>query len=278
MTASSAPDVAARGRRLEGDSATGPVPALVWGEPAPGSPLVLAGHGGATGKDDPTFGRVCARIAAEVGAVVLAIDGPAHGERTPDLGDPAESFRAIRRTLRRPTLVADLTADWDAAIDALDASRSRPDGGLGFFGISMGTMLGMPVCAARGDVDAAVFALGGLPVVGGLGAMLAEVGVAAEAIAIAEEEDDAALRCQQVIDAAAGLGDTEVLMLQMADDRMFPLDGALELFRLLPGPKRLATWPGPHTGLGREGVDLAIGFLRRTLRPEPVADADGSLW
>lgn len=269
-------------RRLLADAPGGPLPVLVWGEPGPEVPVVLAGHGGATGKDDPTFGRVCGRIAAEARCVVVAIDGPAHGERAPTGPDPETAFRTVRRSLLRPGLIEEMAADWRAALSARDAADGASTGPLGYYGISMGTMLGLPVCAELGTVRAAVFALGGLPIPGGLARMLANEGVAPEAVAIAADEDDADHRAEQMRSAARRLAGTDVLMVQMADDELFPLEGALEVFGLLDGPKRLATWPGRHTQMGREAIDLAAGFLRRSLRA-PIADpigvtAEPALW
>ena len=43
------------------------------------------------------------------------------------------------------------------------------------------------------------------------------------------------------------------------------MDGALELFETIPGPKRMGVWPGTHVDIPPEAIALAVDFFRRTL-------------
>jgi len=67
------------------------------------------------------------------------------------------------------------------------------------------------------------------------------------------------------LDDVARVGDREVLMLNMNHDEYFVMDGALEVFDLIPGPKRMGVWPGSHVDIPPEAIAWAVEFLRRTL-------------
>jgi len=61
------------------------------------------------------------------------------------------------------------------------------------------------------------------------------------------------------------LGGREVLMLNMTRDEHFPIDGAIEVLELVPGPKRMGVWTGTHTDIPPEAIQLGVDFFRRTL-------------
>jgi hypothetical protein len=58
-----------------------------------------------------------------------------------------------------------------------------------------------------------------------------------------------------------------VLMLNMTRDEHFPIEGALEVLELIPGPKRMGVWTGVHADIPPEAIQLAVDFFRRTLTP-----------
>ena len=209
------------------------------------------------------------RFADGLGVSVLAIDGPVHGERAPAGPDRVARFRHSRLALVDPALPAAFAADWSAAVDACRAVGVGA-GPLLYAGFSMGTLLGVPVVAALTDVVAAVFGVGGVPAPGGAGRLIGTVAGPAAA-ALADELDDPVLRGRIATEAAATLTGTDVLMLNMTLDVMFPVDGAMALFDAFPGPKRIAFWEGGHTDLGPEAISMAVDFLRgaleRTVRP-----------
>ncbi|HEX2850440.1 MAG TPA: hypothetical protein VHN98_07795 [Acidimicrobiales bacterium] len=240
------------------DGPTGPVPALLHAPSAAAPmPVVLLGHGGGGAKDDAGWQAVARFLAVEVPAAVLCIDGPFQGERSPR--DGPDRDRRIRRALADPATATNLAGDWRAALDRLAGVRDLRDGDLGYFGYSMGTMLGVPVCADL-PVRAAVFAAGGV--------------FGDDVMRFVDEPDPALaeIEAQQfrtrsalVLEAAARLADVDVLQLCMSRDDVFPMTGALELFAAFPGPKRLVAWDGRHIEMPHEALDLAAWFLRRTL-------------
>jgi predicted esterase len=134
-----------------------------------------------------------------------------------------------------------LTNDWRAVETAARAADARITGPAGYAGFSMGAMFGLSIVADLPSVVAAVFALGGLM------------------------HDD--VRNDLVRSGAARLTGREVLMLNMTRDEHFPIDGAMEVLEMLPGPKRMGVWTGTHVDIPPEAIQLAVDFFGRTLTP-----------
>jgi dienelactone hydrolase len=259
---------------------TGPVPALLVGvgdAKAP-RPLVLLGHGGGGSKDQPRMGQLAERFATALGAAVLLVDGPVHGQRAPDIDDAEERFRTVRRTLSDPATPGRMAEDWRAAIAHARGLADLADSPAGYVGFSMGTLLGVPTVAAIDEIRAAVFGLGGLVRSGGVPDVARAAGLDERVARIIAEEDDPEARNRAVRDAAVRLGDRQVLMLNMTLDEAFPVDGALELFALFPGPKRMALWEGGHLELPAEAIDLAVRFLARHLLGEGAPGEVAGAW
>ncbi|HVM52518.1 MAG TPA: hypothetical protein VM262_04930 [Acidimicrobiales bacterium] len=246
------------------DGPNGPVPSLLITPDAPAA-LVALGHGGGGSKDQPRMVSLAERYATALGAAVLAIDGPVHGERVPAIEDREERFRTVRRTLSDPSTPARMAQDWRVALGHARAVAGVGDAPAGYVGFSMGTLLGVPTVAAIAEIRAAVFGLGGLVRRGGVPDVARAAGMNERVAAIIAEEDDPEARNQAVRDAAVQLAGREVLMLNMTRDEGFPIDGALELFALFPGPKRMAIWEGGHLELPGEAIDLSIRFLAHHL-------------
>jgi pimeloyl-ACP methyl ester carboxylesterase len=152
------------------------VPGVLWApaDAAGPSPLVLMGHGGSQHKRIDTLVARARRYAGELGFAVAAIDAPGHGDRTtPE--EAAARVEAIRRRIaeRRPMdaeVVRDMVArtaravpEWTATLDALQEldiiGRAGP---VGYWGVSMGTAIGVPFVAGEPRITAAVLGLAGL--------------------------------------------------------------------------------------------------------------------
>ena len=134
------------------------VPGVLWtpSESADGR-LVMLGHGGMADKRAPYILALARWLARDHGVSAFAIDGPGHGER---LADGAKvDFDAAWAD---PATSDDVVEDWYAALDAVRSEVGN--GPLGYWGLSMGTMMGVPVVAApQGQaVDAALLGLMGL--------------------------------------------------------------------------------------------------------------------
>ncbi len=152
------------------------VPGVLWA-PADATgprPLVLMGHGGSQHKKVDTLVARGRRYARKLGFAAAAIDAPGHGERV----SPEEAQRfaeSIRRRIAERRLgggepVADRSAraaravpEWRATLDALQKLDVVGAGGpVGYWGVSMGTALGIPFVAGEPRITAAVFGLSGL--------------------------------------------------------------------------------------------------------------------
>jgi pimeloyl-ACP methyl ester carboxylesterase len=206
-------------------------------QPAPG--VVLFGHGASGDRYQRPIPALAARICDEAGWAAAAIDGPVHGLRQVGVGGRA----ALRDEMQRPTAVDDMVADWQCAIERLQAV----DGvgrGIAYFGLSMGSMFGIPLLAARSDVRVATLGL------------LGTSGAAA------------ALRARLLRDAA-GIA-CPVLFLMQLEDELFPRDGYLQLFDAIAShDKRLHANPGLHPEIPQEEIDFAFEFMAARLDATP---------
>lgn len=143
------------------------VPGILWTpQDASGTrPLVLVGHGGSQHKRAPNVLALARRLVRHLGFAAAAIDGPMHGDRVDgghDLTlddvrrrmdtDPEETtkrFRAAR-------------AEWKATLTALKDLDEVGDGPTGYWGLSMGTVIGLPFVASEPRIDCAVLGLMGV--------------------------------------------------------------------------------------------------------------------
>jgi dienelactone hydrolase len=152
------------------------VPGVLWVSPdaAGPRPLVLMGHGGTQHKRTATLVARARRYATRLGFAVAAIDAPDHGDRTTpeDAARRAEARRQriaegrptdpefVRETLAR---TAKAVPEWSATLDALQAlDIVGGNGPVGYWGVSMGTSIGVPFVAGESRITAAVLGLNGL--------------------------------------------------------------------------------------------------------------------
>jgi hypothetical protein len=155
------------------------VPAVLWvPNGANGArPLVLMGHGGSQHKKTPGIVARARQYARRLGYATLAIDAPGHGDRI-SRETAAEMARAVGARVRgegaplimdpeRLRQMAERTRqaipEWNAALAAvrqLDfVGASEP---VGYWGVSMGTAIGVPFVAQCTHIACAVFGLAGL--------------------------------------------------------------------------------------------------------------------
>jgi pimeloyl-ACP methyl ester carboxylesterase len=152
------------------------VPGVLWtatGTDGAG-PLILMGHGGSWHKKAPTLVARAYRYVTANGFAVAAIDAPGHGDRvTPEeaaaiRAEITERIAARRRlggeALRRmQERSARALPEWQSTLDGLLALDAiGPDTKIGYWGVSMGTIIGVPFVAAEPRISAAVFGLAGL--------------------------------------------------------------------------------------------------------------------
>src|SRR5579871_1631065 len=154
------------------------VPAVIWApEGADGPrPLVLMGHGGSQHKKTPGIRARAAQYARRLGYATLAVDAPGHGDRI----SREEAAELARTTFERVTgrapagwtperikFMAERATravpEWNAALAAAQGFDFVGAGGpVGYWGVSMGTAIGVPFVAQCPAITCAVFGLGGL--------------------------------------------------------------------------------------------------------------------
>lgn len=219
------------------------VPGVLWTpEDADGTPpLVLLGHGASGHKREEYILGLARRLVRRQGFAVAAIDGPVQGDRRADGGvDRTENFTNLTNIWRDdPTVTDEMVADWRSTLDALQDPAVLGPGPVGYWGLSMGTIFGLPFVAAEPRISAAVLGLMGL------------TGPSEERI----RSDAAAITCP-------------VLFLVQWNDELFDRALAFDLFdALATTDKRLHANPGSHVQVPVDEFLATATFLDRRLRP-----------
>ncbi len=223
------------------------VPGLLWtpdGATGP-RPLVLIGHGATRHKRVDYIVALARRLVRHHGFAAAAIDGPGHGHRVLGPGrDEIQLFGDFLVEWSREGSTDDMVADWAAALEGVRSMDEVGDGPVGYWGLSMGTIYGIPFVAAEPRVQVAVFGLMGL------------VGPTIERM----KADAARVTCP-------------VLFIQQWDDRLIARDSVFALFDALAAlDKRLHAHPGDHAAVPVEELAASVAFLARHLAPDWVDD------
>ncbi|MEU7742066.1 alpha/beta hydrolase [Nonomuraea sp. NPDC049158] len=206
-------------------------------------PLILMGHGGGQHKKAPSVMTGARRFVAEGGFAVAAIDAPNHGDRPKDeefdriagemrAGMAAGQDPSVLVAAMHAHLAGQAVAEWQAVITAVQELDHVGVGPVGYWGMSMGCGLGVPLLAAEPRVRAAVLGLLGL------------YGLA---------------------ESAAGVTVPVQFLLQW-DDNLVPRDQGLALFdALASADKTLHANPGKHGEVPEFETDNALRFFARHL-------------
>ncbi|WP_433342913.1 alpha/beta hydrolase [Micromonospora sp. CA-111912] len=239
---------------VERDFVVGEVPGVLW-SPASGAdwaPLVLMGHGGGNHKRHPAMAGRAQRFVAACGFHVAVIDAPGHGDRPRTAHDEQEvaALAAARATgepegpgaRRYSAYLAELAVpEWRATLDALqELAEIGADGPVGYFGINLGTAIGVPLVAVEPRITAAVFGL--------------------------HWPDDLAEKAKQI---------TVPIEFDMQwDDEDIPREAGLALFDAFASTeKTLHANAGKHHEVPRFEVDSAARFFARHLGRAPTSPA-----
>jgi pimeloyl-ACP methyl ester carboxylesterase len=236
---------------LERDFTVGDLPGVLW-SPVSGAdraPLVLLGHGGGNHKKHPAMAGRARLLVTGCGFHVAVIDAPGHGDRPRSAHDEqeiAELFRARAAgepegpiVVRYNAYLAELAVpEWRATLDALQELPEIGTGGpVGYFGLNLGTAIGVPLVAAEPRITAAAFG-------------------------------------QHWPDALAETARRITVPVEFAmqwDDEHIPREAGLALFDAFASEqKTLHANAGRHKDLPRFEADSAVRFFARHLsRPAP---------
>jgi len=218
------------------------IPGVLWQPSAQSGPrpLILMGHGGSAHKRNDRMTMLGRMFAVEYGWCAAAIDGPVHGDRGPvtDASHPA-----YRQMWQRQGIVQCMIDDWRATLDVLSSMAEIDASRVGYWGVSMGTMFGLPYVVSDERVRVAVLGKAGMS-----GPSVARSGIDAHFKRFAPQVR------------------IPLLFAMQWDDERFERSGQLELFDLLGSKdKRLHAYPGQHADNGPEAFAVQALFLKRYL-------------
>ena len=198
---------------------------------SPGATLVCFGHGASGDRYQAPSGHLAARFTLEANLPVLSIDGQVHGLR--QVGEGGRS--AFFPEFQRHSCIEDMTDDWTCAVSEVQSLPEVGAGQLAYFGLSMGSLFGIPFVASRQDVTVAAFGL---------------VGVESN---FPHDEE--------MLTAAAKIN-CPLLFLMQLEDELFKREGYLKIFDTFASTdKRLHANPGLHPEIPAEEIDFAYDFL-----------------
>lgn len=205
---------------------------------AASSSLVAFGHGASGNRYQAPIPYLAGKF-VKAGHTVLSIDGPVHGLRQVGPG----GREAFGEEMRRESMVDDMNADWRFAID-LARSESESDlSQITYFGLSMGSIFGIPMLANLSrDLAVRAATLG----------LLGSQGIG-NRLGVRMLEDAAKLTFP-------------ILFLMQLEDELFSREGYLELFdAFASSDKRIHANPGLHPEVPGEEMRFAFDFMLKHL-------------
>jgi len=245
-TALFASDTAAKGvreRRFDVLRGERRVPGLLWtaADDDTPRPVVMLGHGAAGSKREDYIVALGRRLVRHHGLSAVAIDGPVHGDRRADgsLNGDLAFLDFAQAWSNEDDLIDEMVGDWQAVLDAVQQLPEVSSGSCGYWGLSMGTIFGLPVTAAEPRVAVSVLGLMG-------------ISGPTKARFVA---DAAQVRCP-------------VLFLMQWHDELFSREHACALFDALASTdRRLHAHPGLHAEVPAEEFEASARFLASYLTP-----------
>lgn len=216
--------------------ASGPIPMVLWTpESGVADHLILAGHGGSGHKLEEYIVSLATGMVRHQHVAVVSIDGPVHGDRLPGVTDEAQRRLEFGRAWSSdPHFTDGMVRDWQDTLDAaLSMELLAPGGRVGYWGLSMGTILGLPFVAAEPRVGAAVLGLMGVT---------------------GPTKDRLATDATRVT--------VPTFFLAQWDDQLVKREEALALFDAIAATdKTLVVTPGPHAAVTPENFRRSAEFL-----------------
>lgn len=196
--------------------------------------LMIFGHGASGDRYQAPICELAARFVQEANIAVLSMDGPVHGLRQVGPGGRA----ALGQEFSRPECVDDMVVDWDIAISVVTGREDLQISKLAYFGLSMGSIFGIPLIAHRTD-----FVVATLGLLGSSGAV--------------------SFLADRITQNAAKIL-IPVLYLMQLEDELFDRKGYLDVFdQLASKNKRLHANPGLHPNVPQEEIDFSFEFMMK---------------
>ena len=193
-----------------------------------GKTLICCGHGAYGDRYQAPISQL-AECFVSAGLPVLSLDGPVHGLRK--VGDGGRT--AFFPEYQRDNSLVDMTADWSCAVEQIRSEMSI--GKLAYFGLSMGSLFGVPFVASRSDVSVAALGLMGVQPDFPHGETLLK---------------------------AAALIECPIVFLMQLEDELFSRQGCLDIFDAFASKdKRLHANPGLHPEVPEEEIDFTFNFM-----------------
>ncbi|MBB6123016.1 alpha/beta hydrolase family protein [Sphingobium subterraneum] len=227
------------------------VPATFWnawgGADGP-APVVLLQHGGPFHKRHERSDALAQTVVESTGAAVLLIDGPIHGHRRSDELGIMEMLAEFENHWRTNPGIDGMVTDWQIALDAVIGEGWADPDRVAWFGTSMGTAYGIPLCAVEPRIRAAAIGMWGTD----------------------WGQEDSLL-------GSARAMQTPALFQIKAEDEIFSTAGQRALFEALGSPNKcLHTFPGGHSLTAPGQMDELMAFLVDALteKPKVAVDAD----
>ena len=221
-------------RKFEIPSKGRQVPGIYW-EPKSGAKrLVMLGHGGTMHKRTGYI-LTLAHLFLQNGIAAVAIDGPGHGDR-----DPSGAWRGGKEEFKKAWTSGGgtdaSTEDWTESLKFLEGNfGARP---VGWWGVSMGTMMGIPLIASCKKISAACLGL-----MGNWGPNRGDL------MRLAPE-----ISCP-------------VRFLAQWDDEIVPITSCLELFEKLGTKKKtLHGNPGAHAAIPNFEFTDSVKYLTKHIK------------
>jgi pimeloyl-ACP methyl ester carboxylesterase len=217
------------------------------------APLVLMGHGGGQHKNAPRFRTRAHDFVTTCGFTVAAIDAPGHGGRPRSAADE-QQIAAVRQrqaanepigpiVVRYNTGLAERAVpEWQTTLDALqELPEIGTEGPVGYWGLALGTAIGVPLTAAEPRITAAVFGV---------------------------------LGHESLTDAASRVTVPVQFLLQWDDEHVERRSGLALFDAFASTEKSLHANPGGHREIPAFELDGATRFLVRHLVRQPGRASD----
>ena len=203
--------------------------------------VVLCGLGASGDRYQVRISFLVIHLVDRHNIVVLSVDGPVHGLRKVEPGGREAFFREMQR----PTFIDDMVSDWLIATEDILKEKNITIETLGYFGLSMGTMFGVPLLASQLEFNASVIGLCGSS---GAASMIGE----------------------RLLKDAEQITHPTTFLMQL-EDELFDRNGYLALFDAIRSDnKKIHANPGLHPDVPKEEIDYSIGFLVKHLTGKEV--------